>query len=189
MISYDHKIQISAPRLQKFLSKLEAPLKDYVWIQNRFEETSDPQKDFCFRKRFNRYYRVRRNSEWQDAFYGLMGECKNKPINLKYALSELQKRTSRIEASFASKLIATLDPRCPVIDSVVFNNLELQLPKYNSRNRIELTCEVYHILIDTFARYLATQSGEYLVSRFRKMYPNVNITETKMLDLVLWQIR
>jgi hypothetical protein len=189
MISSGDIIAISTEQLQQSLSKLEHPIKDYVWIQSRFNETSDPQKDFDFRRRFNRYYRVRRNARWQDSFYELMGSCKNKAIDLKYVLSELHKGTNRIEASFASKLVATLNPRCPVIDSIVLKNLGLKLPKYTAQNRIDLTCAVYQALTDRFANYLASSDGKKLVGGFRRKYPDVDITETKMLDLILWQMR
>ncbi len=38
-------------------------------------------------------------------------------------LSEIFKNTGRVEASFASKLYATLYPDYPFIDSIVLNNL------------------------------------------------------------------
>lgn len=33
------------------------------------------------------------------------------------------------------------------------------------------------------------ENGKYLVQRFRETYPDANVTEIKMLDLVLWQTR
>src|SRR5262245_31120093 len=37
--------------------------------------------------------------------------------------------------------------------------------------------------------FLSTENGKYLVQCFRKTYPYVDVTEIKMLDLVLWQTR
>jgi hypothetical protein len=47
---------------------------------------------------------------------------------------ELHRTTGRCEASFASKLSATIGPTMPVIDSVVLRNLNLRLPPSGSSN-------------------------------------------------------
>lgn len=44
-------------------------------------------------------------------------------------------------------------------------------------------------LCELFAAYLMTSNGRYLVQQFHGTYPEVAITEIKMLDLVLWQTR
>jgi hypothetical protein len=36
---------------------------------------------------------------------------------------------------------------------------------------------------------LRTNTGHYLVKRFREEYPQARISQVKMLDLVLWQTR
>ena len=37
--------------------------------------------------------------------------------------------------------------------------------------------------------FLKSKLGKYLVKEFKEKFPNYNITEIKMVDLVLWQIR
>ena len=54
-------------------------------------------------------------------------------------LVELFAATGRIEASFASKLHATLHPNAPVTDSVVLENLGLRLPAVAVPDRLA-TC-------------------------------------------------
>lgn len=44
-------------------------------------------------------------------------------------------------------------------------------------------------LVTGFDDFLTTDTGRYLVTRFRDEYPDANVTEVKMLDLVLWQTR
>ena len=91
------------------------------------------------------------------------------------------------EASFASKLVATLDPSQPVIDAFVLQNLGLRLPAYGASNRAGRICEVHRTLVAAFSGFLANEAGNYLVTEFRRAYPGTGITEVKMLDLVLWQ--
>jgi hypothetical protein len=104
-------------------------------------------------------------------------------------LDSLHRTTGRFEASFASKLLATIDPNMPVIDSVVLRNLNLRLPASGSRQRIARIQEIHSRLVTCFKEFLTTEMGRYLVERFRDEYPAANITEIKMLDLVLWQTR
>jgi hypothetical protein len=187
--SSEQTITISQAQLKASLSRLEIPVRKYVWIQEQFARTLNPQTDSDFRTRFNGFYRVRRNCEWQESFYGLMNELRDKSIDIKFVLTEIHKRTGRIEASFASKLVATIHPACPVIDSVVLKNLKLRLPRFGAQNRIELICDVYKSLTDILANFLASPQGTTLVSEFRRTFIDVEIKEMKILDLVLWQMR
>ena len=104
-------------------------------------------------------------------------------------LDTLHRTTGRYEASFASKLLATIDPNMPVIDSIVLRNLNLRLPASSSKQRIARIQELHSTLVACFKEFLTTETGRHLVERFRHEYPSANITEIKMLDLVLWQTR
>jgi hypothetical protein len=53
-------------------------------------------------------------------------------------------------------------------------------------NRIH---QLHAKLLACFTAYLATADGRYLVTRFRETYFGIDISEIKMLDLVLWQTR
>ena len=97
--------------------------------------------------------------------------------------------TGRIEASFASKLYATLHPDAAVIDSVVLKNLGFRLPSATDPKRLDRVVDIHNGLTKSFADLLATEDGKYLVQSFRTTYPNAAVTDEKALDLVLWQIR
>jgi hypothetical protein len=49
--------------------------------------------------------------------------------------------------------------------------------------------ELHGRLLASFNEFLTTEAGRYLVGRFRAAYPEAQVTEMKMLDLVLWQTR
>jgi hypothetical protein len=119
----------------------------------------------------------------------LMGRAWRERLDFSAILGLLFQATKRYEASFSSKLVATVDPSKPVIDRVVLNNLRLRLPLSGAINREARICRIYSRLISVFSAYLSTEEGIYLISAFRRTYANANITEVKMLDLVLWQTR
>ena len=104
-------------------------------------------------------------------------------------LEELSSTTGRLEVSFASKLVASLDPSLPVIDSFVLKNVGLKLPSIGCEDRARKACEVYRALCHRYSEFLRTDPGQALIQVFRNRYPAASITELKMVDLVLWQKR
>ncbi|WP_028453002.1 hypothetical protein [Chitinilyticum aquatile] len=181
-------IQLSTAQIDAALPKIEAGLKQYLWLQARV--SIDPFfEDVEFRRRYNHFYRVRRGPAWQNTFYSLMAQAKREQLQFQEVLDLLLEATGRYEASFASKLIATLQTSKPVIDSVVLKNLGLRLPSPNVLDRGPKICKLHAELEHMFASYLQTSTGKYLVQEFNRAYPNTGTSDEKKLDLVLWQTR
>lgn len=74
--------------------------------------------DRAFQRVFTAFYRVWRSGDWRAALFENLERAKASPICFGDALHQLREATGRVEASFASKLVATVDPDLPVIDSV-----------------------------------------------------------------------
>jgi hypothetical protein len=182
-------IKLMRAQIEKALSRIAPSLKQYVWLQNN-RDTSDLRNDPVFKKRFNHFYRVRRGPGWQAKFFDLLERKKQSPaVTFAEVLHALHQATGRYEASFASKLLATIRPDMPVIDSVVLRNVNLTLPRYNVSDRAARLEHLHETLASWFKTFLATETGCYLVRRFREEYPDAHISKVKMLDLVLWQTR
>ena len=111
---------------------------------------------------------------------------KSKRPSLVDVLQHLHGNTGRVEASFASKLVATVDPTQPVIDSVVFDNVGLRLPTGSTAARIAGIVERRTFLNVSYSEFLRSDAGRDLVAKFKAAYPRVRIKKMKMLDLVLW---
>jgi hypothetical protein len=182
-------IRLTTTQIDAALPKIEVGLTQYLWLQSQVATHSRFSEDVEFRKRFNRFYRVRRAAVWQNSFYRLMARTNREQLHFQAVLDLLREATGRLEASFTSKLIATLQPSKPVIDSVVMRNLGLRLPVPTTSDRVAKICELHQRLELMFAAYLRTDEGIYLVKAFTRMYPNAKITDEKKLDLVLWQTR
>src|SRR6186997_1843833 len=103
-------IELTPRQIDAALAGASGGLRQYEWLQSRVAEQDNFEQDPEFRRRFNRFYRVRRGREWQDTFYGLMGRGKGERLEFRAVLDALHEATNRYEASFASKLVATLDP-------------------------------------------------------------------------------
>lgn len=184
-------ITLSSKRITEILPRLQSGLKQYLEIQEVFKKSFNISKDREFQRAFNHYYRVRRGKEWQSHFYGLFEESRKTALGFEQVLDKLRKKTGRIEISFASKLLATINPGMPVIDRVVLNHLSLRLPPRNHsiQDRIKEAGVIYKDILGCYKKYLKTKEGEYLVNQFKIAYPSAKITKIKMIDLVLWQDR
>lgn len=170
------------------LTKVEAGLKKYCWIQDRFWKRS-VDCDQEFQRRFNDFYKVRRNLKWRKIFYNLLEKAKVQSHSFPEVLIQIREKTDRLEASFVSKLIATLNPEKPIIDKFVLTNFNLALPYHYESNRESKIIQVYDDLCRKYDDFMAHEIAKVICDKFRRKYPWAHITDIKRVDLVLWQIR
>lgn len=167
---------------------LKKGVEKYSEIMRRFEDIKDLTADVDFQRLFNVFYGLNRGrtSEWKGKYYSLFEEARGKDVNYGILLDAFYKRTNRVEASFISKMVATIDPDNPIIDSVVLKHVQLKLPYCKTKGRIEKTVEVYESLRLIFSDYLLSDEGHLLVKLFKQTFGNKVRSEYKMLDFVLW---
>lgn len=170
------------------LGELAKPIHQYTWIVaevRRRDVSSDPE----FQRRFNHFWRVRKNAAWRSAFYDLFEASKSDGVEFPTALRRLHERTGTVEASFSSKLVATLDPGRPVLDAFVLKFFGLRLPYPHHSDRLGRTIEVYRDVEKGLARIVRSDAMPVIREAFDRQYPDAGLSDTKMVDFVLWQIR
>ena len=173
--------------VEAILPKVAKGLNAYLWLQCRFRQPKvDVSKDAEFQRHYNGFYKVRLKKEWQKPYYRLMQAAKAQGSSFADVLCRLKQVTGRIEASFASKLVATSDPSMPVIDKFVLKNLQMHLPRNRSIDREEKTITFYKQLFTICFDMLTTlPRGLAICQAFHRFYREAKITKTKMLDLIL----
>jgi hypothetical protein len=180
---------LSREQIDAALPAVARGLTKYLWLQANLRRC-DVSQDKEYQRRFNGFYRVRRSTAWQGTFYQLLEAGKTSLPSLATVLTVLHQRTGRVEASFGSKLLATLDPTLPVIDSVVLGNLGLKLPVSGPvPERVQSIIALHDRMRRLYAEWLDTPQGRYLIAHFTNRYPRAAVSPVKMLDLVLWQTR
>lgn len=188
-------IPLTPEQIDRALQKPEfaKALQKYLHLQTLIQSGPAFHEDPAFRKEYNTFYKLRRDSNWQQAFYQAMADTEAQQLPFKAVLTQLHTATGLYEASFASKLYATLNPTAPIIDSVALSFLEIQLPLAAEKNhytRINGIDRVHQDLTARYADFLQTPVGKYLVSAFRRIYPDATaMPREKMLDMVLAQTR
>jgi hypothetical protein len=181
-------VKVTENDVQKALTQLDVGLSRYLWIQENVHSVNVTTSEE-FRRRFTVFYRVRRNREWCNVFYGLLESAKPNGITFDAALNSLHKVTGRVEASFASKLVATLDPSKPVIDRIVLGHFDLRLPPRTTAGRLAKIIKIHGDLSTAYADLLFSPTGRMILARFDQHFYGTNLTPLKKIDLVLWQIR
>lgn len=179
---------ICLDNLDAVINRLAEPLRKYEAIQSKLSN-SCIVNDREFQKAFNHFYRVRRDSAWQGSFYAVFEEARSCKSDFERVLRDLHSSQGRLEASFASKLVASLDPEKAVLDSFVLANLGLRLPSAYDKNRIEKVVEIYDTVNNKIQEYLETDDGKTPIKRFRLKFPMSSISSVKIIDLILWQSR
>lgn len=170
------------------LPRIGPGLTRYLDLQRRLYAT-DTAVDRDFQRAFNAFYRVRRNTAWQAVFYELLEREKAERRGFEPVLRDLHARLGRFEASFASKLTASVNPALPVIDAFVLKNLGLRLPASTHPDRLGAIVATHQSVSDAYAGLLTTAQGQATVRAFDEAWPGTDLHEVKKLDLVLWQVR
>lgn len=144
-----------------------------------------------YQRTFNGLYMVRRNAAWRSAFYRLLEAQKAaSAVHFPTILDGLFSATGRVEASFASKLAATLDPTLPIYDSIVRENLALPLRAGSPEQKIAALCGDYTTIQTAYAEMISSSPFERLTAAFDSAFPEFStFTRIKKLDFMIWQTR
>lgn len=176
------------------LNRITIPkLNAYAYTQNQLHLVN-VSSDQNYQRVFNGFYRVRLPITAAYAtYYGLIEQNKNNTNpSLQSILDALFKATGRVETSFGSKLLATVNPNVAPLDSIVLRHLGLKLPTSSgqSSNARTMQCVNIHNNLVAHMNTLTTPPQfQILKTQFQNRFPAYNFTNVKILDLLLWQYR
>ena len=149
-------------------------------------------EDRDFQKKYNHFYRMRqRKAEFYQLYYDYMEQMKhnNATITFEDVFSYIQEKTSRCETSFSSKLLATINPNMPVWDSFVLENLGIKKIYPSAKDKEIKIVSAYNKICQWYEKFINTEEAKLIVDTFDEIYPHTEITDTKKIDLFLWQNR
>lgn len=162
-------------------------LKTYKEIQDTFNKI-DVSTDKDFQKKFNGFYKVRRDNNWRKYYYDLFEKVKKDPNiqTFEYILNSIYQGTGKFEPSFSSKMLATLNSDHPIWDQYVLKNTGIKAPSIKSRN-INSLVATYKKIEYQYTTYLKTPDGKNCITVFDKTFPKYNwINDVKKIDFFLW---
>jgi hypothetical protein len=151
----------------------------------------DISKDLNYQRVFNAFYVVRRNSKWRKIYYDYFESQKNnKDLTFEMVLCYLYKKTGRVEASFSSKLLSTVNPIKPIWDVYVLKNLGIKMNVGKPQDRIEQAIKRYQDIHETYVRLVKSEWGKSAIAKFNELLPDARwISDIKKVDFFIWQTR
>lgn len=145
-----------------------------------------------FRRKFNAYFRVRRNPSWQESFYGIFNSLWNSDkVTFELIIRALYQKTGQVEPSFSSKMFHILNPEMPIWDQYVLKNLGFKTSlKGSPEEKIKEAIDVYDSITKFYSDYLNSKDGKAFIKEFNLQLPNYShLSDLKKLDAILWKIR
>lgn len=183
-------VHITPAAIRAALEKARKGILQYSELM-RLLPAVDVSRDADFQRKYNAFYRVQRRQEvWYRSYYALMQQQKGRPAIFHDVLDEIFKVTGRYEPSFASKLVATINPSKPIWDIHVLANTGCRAPSYSNKNKLALAKEAYSAIENWYSKFLLSADGELCVKEFDQLVSNHwEFTAVKKVDFILWQIR
>lgn len=164
-------------------------LEKYNYIRKELYNC-DVSKDELFQKRFNAFYRVRRDDNWRKKFYKYFERVKNnKSITFDTIVKDLLLETGNIEASFSSKMLSTINPDMPIWDQYVLKNLGLEVRGTKKDEKLISTIDTYHKIVEIEQNLLNREDVKKTISDFKNEYKEYNLSDIKILDYIIWNSR
>lgn len=169
------------------------------------ETNTNIATDIDYQRNFTSYYRVRRDAAWLKEFYNFFEDNKNnKDItyreilqhlsNLEHSVRVTEKhkdgKAKAVEASFASKMLATINHDHPIWDSQVLRFLNIKVRENLSHaNRIDECVRIYDEIEKEITAFIETEAGQECIRLFDKTFPNCkDFSVYKKIDFYLWNL-
>ena len=153
-------------------------------------KTTNTSEDREFQRLFNAFYRVRRNEAWRKIYYSMFEEMKQGSPTFESILRILYEKTGNIEASFSSKMLATLCPEKPIWDRYVLENLGLKLDGSSKEQQLHNAVLLYKEIENWYLSFLTTDNAMACLETFDNTFHGYTwISDIKKIDCFLWSIR
>ena len=151
---------------------------------------TDVSKDTDFQRTYNAFYRGRRNAEWRKAYYNLFEKAKDSIPSFEFIIRTMYEATGNIDASFSSKMLATLNADMPIWDRYVVQNLCLSMRGRTKENQLKSAIDLYNQMVNWYDDFLQAENGRDCIAEFNRTLPEyVWMSNVKKIDFYLWSIR
>lgn len=161
-------------------------LDEYLYIVENLKRTN-VALDEEYQKRYNSFYRVRRNADWRNIYFNYLEKNKyRKDLSFEEAIKYIYAKTGSIEASFVSKLVATINPNMPIWDKNVLNYFGVH--KQKGKNMIDQSIQIYNNLYHEYEKLLMNQQVIEEIYYLRNIINCNQLSDIKLLDFIVWTL-
>lgn len=155
----------------------------------------DVSKNQRFQKLFDDYYEIRRNAAWRKIYYDFFQKAKSDSsitfddiIDYLYDKAKTNKGLPHpVEASFSSKMFATINHNMPILDSQVLANMGLSIVGKTPADKLKSAKDTYETIRNRYSNYLGTADCLDAIALFDTYFPDyTTVSEVKKIDWFLW---
>jgi len=169
-------------------AKFARDVKRYLHLIDNLYKI-DTTKDLIFQRIYNGFFQLRRNEAYRVKHFEFLERNKhNVNISFQTILQFLSSIQNSIEASFATKMLSTINPNMPVWDRKVLIKLSLKKPNANSPTRLQETLQTYDNICKWYKEFFNLKTCNQWLNLFDKYHPNTKINPVKKVDFILWQM-
>lgn len=139
-----------------------------------------------YQRNFTYYYRVRRNAEWRQNLFRFIEINKNS-VNISFEdiLGELKSYEGKMEASFASKVLATINVDKPIWDSNVLKALGESIDSKDINDYVK----EYDVICAKVNDFIDSDKGKEYIEWFDSVFKNcTDFSKVKKVDYLLWSM-
>lgn len=163
----------------------------------RLVNAVDVSKCTDFQMAFDGYYRVRRNDTWRAKYYEYFESVKcDEDISFDAIIDHIynnmktvQGKLNPVEASFSSKMLATIDTNKPILVSQVLKNMGLSIVGETPEKRLQSSKKAYKDICERFENYIGTDDCDEAVKLFDSYFPGCKVFSVcKKIDWFLWAL-
>ena len=163
-------------------------------------QKTDVYKNQEFRRIYCSYYRLNKNTsiDFQEKYFRYMQDNKKRNnLNYEDVIKELHKITNRIDYSFSSKLLHTINPDMPILDKHLMRLLGFQLKSIgDDKGRIDYYVKVYNTVFKEYRHIndnLLNGNGK-IYDAIRELKKNFqaeckDLSTAKIIDSLIFRIK
>ena len=169
--------------------RIMSGLSDYEKIMELAQKI-DVSVDIEFQKLFNKYYQVNpKSKEWLSNFYKLFQKAKANNYDFETVLNMFYKKMKRVELSFCSKMIHTINPKNPVVDQYILWKMGFN-PKESLRGKPERAIIIYNDICKQYDTHMSDEAVVDVLKKFDNDFSDYTAIENiKKLDFIFWSDR
>ncbi len=147
--------------------------------------------DKDFQRNFNAFFKVRRNTVWQNYYYAFFETNKiKKDLKFEDILYYMFEKTGYIEPSFSSKMLAIIKDDMPIWDQYVIKTLKLKVSGKTKKEKLTSTIENYYLMVEWYKVYKQTDEGKKCIEIFNDLILQYSyLSDIKKIDCFIWQNR
>jgi len=180
------KIELDIERIRKALAVLDLKHSVYCYLLDELHKT-DVSVNSRYQHEYSNFYGMLRfpTAAFRKVYFDYMESAKDiKLTQINGIIKHIYEKTGRMELSFASKMLHTINPEMPIWDSRIQYHLGLKARPLT----LAKVTDYYNNLDKMYYEYFGTPNAEEIITVFDRQFPNTNYSLVKKVDTCIWSL-